>query len=136
MMKLATAIFTLCVMALLAPGMAPAQESGGWKFRITPYLWMLGLDGTTAALGNDVPVEADFGDILDNLNVALMANMELNNGTWFVVLDATWADLEMSIDTGGPIGGNVEVQMILFDALVGISLNDNFDVYASARYFD
>ncbi len=134
--KLASVVLILGVSMMFIPGVAPAQESDGWQFRITPYIWMLGLDGTTAALGNDVPLEADFGDILDLLNIALSANMELNNGKWFVVLDPMWADLEAPIDTGGPIGGKVEIQLLIIDALVGISLSEHFDVYAGARYYD
>ena len=127
---------SLIVSASFWPGTASAQESDGWKFRITPYLWMLGLDGTTAALGNDVPVEATFSDILDNLNIALSANMEFNNGKWFVVVDPMWADLEMDIETGGPIAGKVEVELIILDALVGVAVHENFDVYIGARYYD
>jgi hypothetical protein len=134
--KLATAILTLSFSALLLPSVATAQESDGWDFRVTPYLWMLGMDGTTAALGNDVPLEADFGDILDLLNMALSVNMELNNGKFFVVLDPMWADLEAPIDTGTPIGGKVEIQLVIVDALVGLSLSEHFDVYAGARYYD
>jgi hypothetical protein len=134
--KSSAAIFTLGAVILFAPAITTAQESDGWNFRITPYLWMLGLDGTTAALGSDVPVEADFGDILDLLNVALSANMEFNNGTWFVVLDPMWADLEAPIETGGPIGGKTEIELIIVDALVGMSLSEHFDVYAGARYYD
>lgn len=134
--KLATAILTLSISALLMPGVVAAQESDGWNFRISPYIWMLGLDGTTAALGNDVPLEADFGDILDLLNVALSANMEFNNGKWFVVLDPMWASLEAPIDTGGPIGGKVEIELIIIDALVGVNVAEHFDIYAGARYYD
>lgn len=134
--KLATAVLTLCVSIMLTPGITTAQESDGWEFRLTPYLWALSLDGTTAALGNDVPVKADFGDLLDLLNLAFSANMELNNGKWFVILDPMWADLEAPIDTGGPIGGNVEIELIIFTALAGVSLTEHFDIYAGARYYD
>ena len=134
--KLATAILTLCVSIMLTPGITTAQESDGWEFRLTPYLWALALDGTTAALGNDVPVEADFGDLLDLLNFAFSANMELSNGKWFVILDPMYADLEAPIEPGGPIGGKVEIELVILDALVGFSLNENFDVYAGARYYD
>lgn len=129
-------ILIIMVCVLSTPGVVTAQESDGWNFRITPYIWMLALDGTTAAMGNDVPLKADFGDILDLLNIALSANMELNNGKWFVVLDPMWADLEAPIDTGGPIGGNVEITLVIIDALVGISLSEHFDIYAGARYYD
>jgi len=134
--KLTAAVLTLSVLIAIAPGVATAQESDGWNFRITPYIWMLGLDGTTAALGSDVPLKADFGDILDLLNVALSANMEFNNGKWFVVLDPMWASLEAPIDTGGPIGGKVEIELIIIDALVGMNLSEHFDVYAGVRYYD
>lgn len=133
--KLATAILTLSVLIMFAPGVTTAQESDGWDFRLTTYLWMLGLDGTTAALGNDVPIDADFSDILDKLNLALSANMELNNGKWFVVLDPMWADLEMSIDTAGP-SGKVKIQLIIIDALVGVNVAEHFDIYVGARYND
>ena len=134
--KLTTAILTLSVLIMFAPGVTTAQESDGWNFRITPYLWMLGLDGTTAALGSDVPIKADFGDILDLLNLALMANMEFNNGTWFVVLDTQWSDLEAPIETGGPFGGKIEIELIIIDGLVGVAVHENIDIYIGARYYD
>ena len=134
--KLASVVLILGVSIMFTPGVTTAQESGGWEFRLTPYLWALSLDGTTAALGNDVPLEADFGDILDLLNIALSANMELNNGKWFFILDPMWADLEAPIDTGGPIGGKVEIELIITSVLAGVSLTEHFDIYAGARYYD
>ena len=133
---LAATILTLSVSALVTPGVVNAQQSEGWSFRITPYLWAVGLDGTTAALGQDVAVDVDFTDILDLLNLALMANMEFNNGTWFVVLDTQWGDLEAPIETGGPIGGKIEIELIIMDALVGLTVHENFDIYIGARYYD
>ena len=134
--KLASVVLMLGVSIMFTPGLSTAQESDGWNFRVTPYLWMLALDGTTAALGNDVPLDASFGDILDLLNIALSVNMELNNGKWFVVLDPMWASLEAPIDTGGPIGGKVEIELLIIDALVGVNLSEHFDVYAGVRYYD
>ncbi|MEO2177563.1 MAG: hypothetical protein ABGY96_26195 [bacterium] len=124
-----TILIVIMVSVLLMPRVATAQESDGWTFCITPYLWLLALDGKTAALGNDVPVDADFGDILDNLNIAVSANMELNNGKWFVVVDPMWSSLEMPIETDGPFGGDVEVELLIVDALVGMSVTENFDIY-------
>ena len=133
---LAATILSLSVSALLMPGVVNAQESRGWSFRVTPYLWALSLDGTTAALGNDVGVDADFGDLLDLVNFAFSANMEFNNGKWFVVLDPMYADLEAPIETGGPIGGITEIELVILDTLVGFKIAEHFDVYAGARYYD
>lgn len=131
------AMMVLCVALALSTTPASAQQSGS-SFRITPYIWFLGLDGTTAVLGQDSDIEADFGDILDLLNIALMVNMEWNTGQWFFVLDPMWSSLETDFVTPGPlpVSGKVDVDIIIADALVGYVINDNVDVYAGARYYD
>lgn len=134
--SVATAILAV---AMALPNSATAQRTDESFFRITPYLWMLGLDGTTAVLGQDTDVDASFSDILDVLNIALSVNMEWNTqSNWFFVLDPMWADLEMGIESigGTPAGGKVEIELIIADALVGYSVNENFGVYAGARYYD
>ena len=129
-------------LALAFPIHAAAQRTDESYFRITPYLWMLGLDGTTAVLGDDADVDASFSDILDVLNIALSVNMEWNTqSNWFFVLDPMWADLEMDFAVPSPpaplpITGKVEIELIIADALVGYSVNENFGVYAGARYYD
>ena len=135
---LTAAILTLAVSTSIWPGTATAQENDGWKFRISPYLWMLGLDGTTAALGSDVEVDASFGDILDKLNIALSANMELSNGKFFVVFDPMYAQLETEYagTGGGPVGGKIDIDMLIADLDVGFSMDENFDFYAGLRYYD
>lgn len=135
---LTAAILSLTISASIWPGTATAQESDGWKFRITPYLWMLGLDGTTAALGNDVDVDASFSDIVDVLNIALSANMELSKGKFFVIFDTMYAQLETDYagPGGGPVGGTADIDMVIADLDVGFSINENFDLYAGARYYD
>jgi hypothetical protein len=132
------ALTFMATTASLSPGVALAQQDSDSFFRVTPYLWMLGLDGTTAVLGQDTDVEADFSDILDVLNIALSVNMEWNRGQWFFVLDPLWADLEMDFATPDPLPatGKVEIELIIADAMVGYEINDNFDVYAGARYYD
>ena len=133
---LTAATLCLVVSASIWPGTVSAQESDSWKFRITPYLWMLGLDGTTAVLGQDVEVDASFSDILDVLNIALSANMELSKGQFFVVFDPMYAQLEMDFAGPGPIAGKIEVDMVIADLDVGYSANENFDIYAGLRYYD
>jgi hypothetical protein len=101
-------------------------------------MWFLGLDGTTAVAGQDAAVDASFSDIFDVLNIALMLNMEWNNGKWFVVVDPMWSELETEYATPGPIpgGGNIDVTMWLVDALAGYMVNENVGVYAGVRYYE
>ena len=140
-LKVTIVMLVVSSAAMFTPGQATAQQSGGVDFRVTPYLWMLGIDGTTAVLGQDTDFDMDFGDILDVLNIALSVNMEWNTGQWFFVLDPMWADLEADFAVPSPpaplpITGKIEIELIIADALVGYVLNENFDIYAGARYYD
>lgn len=133
---LAVATLSLIIAAPFWASAVSAQESDDWKFRVTPYLWMLGLDGTTAVLGSNVAVDAGFSDILDALNVALSANMELSKGKFFMVLDPMYAQLETDFSGPGPVGGNIKIDMWIVDFNAGYSISENFDVYAGARLYD
>jgi hypothetical protein len=140
--KLSVLILALGATGFLASGPVAAQQNSDSYFRVTPYLWMLGLDGTTAVLGQDTDVDASFSDILDVLNIALSVNMEWNTrGNWFFVLDPMWSELEMDFAVPSPpaplpINGKVEIELIIMDAHVGYEINDYFDIYAGGRYYD
>jgi hypothetical protein len=135
---LTAAILSLTVSASLWSGAINAQESDNWEFRLTPYLWFLGLDGTTSVLGQDVDVDASFGDILDVLNIALFVNMELSKGKFFVVFDPMYSQLEAEFETSGSLttGGTVDIDMVIADLNVGYKIGENFDLYAGMRYYD
>jgi hypothetical protein len=137
---LGAAILSLTVSASFYPGAAMAAESDDWKFRISPYLWMMGLEGTTAVLGQDADVDASFSDILDVLNIALSVNMELSKGNFFIVFDPLYAQLEADFvgpgGGGGPVGGKIDIDMMIVDLNLGYSFNENFGIYAGARYYD
>jgi hypothetical protein len=135
---LAVATIILIVSASLRSGTAAAQESDEWKFRITPYLWMLSLEGTTAALGQDVDVDASFSDIFDVLNIALFINMELSKGNFFVFFDPMYTQLEADFagPEGSTVGGKMEVDIVIADLAFGYSFDQYFGVYAGARYYD
>jgi len=139
--KLTITMMVLCSAAMFTPGLATAQQSSDSYFRVTPYIWFMSLDGTTAVLGQDTDVDMSFGDILDVLNIALSVNMEWNTGQWFFVLDPFWSDLEADFAVPSPpaplpISGKIEIELILVDAVVGYVLNENFDIYAGVRYYD
>lgn len=138
---LAIGLLTVVATAtLLGPREASAQRTDDSYFRVTPYLWALSLDGSTAApTGQDIPIDASFSDLLDNLNMALMINLEWNTKSdWFFLLDAMWANLESDFATPGPlpVAGNVDVEMTIYDGLVGYSINENLGVYIGARLND
>jgi hypothetical protein len=135
---LAVTILSLTISASFGPGTAMAAENDDWEFRISPYVWMMGLDGTTSILGQDANVDASFSDIFDVLNIALSANMELSKGKFFIVFDPLYAQLEADFagPIGGPVAGTVDVDMVIADLNVGYSFDENFGIYAGARHYD
>jgi hypothetical protein len=109
-------------MAGLAAGTgADAAEP---QFALTPYLWMAGVTGT---LGTTVPVipaqrvEADFGDVLSNLNaIPVMLAAEFRQGRFGVLADLMAISVEADTPPSGPAfsGGEVRLQKVIGSALL------------------
>jgi hypothetical protein len=101
---------------LFAAPVRAAEEpyDGAWRFTLTPYLWLPSLDGTLRFdLPNGSPnVSASAGDILENLDFALMATGDVRKGNWSVFTDFIYLDLSNDNSTvrsvTGP-GGMVEI---------------------------
>ena len=71
-----------------APGFA--DESGGWSYSFTPYIFALGMKADVATLppAPSAEVDVSFGDILDNLDIAFMGVGEARKGKFGI-----WGDL-------------------------------------------
>lgn len=80
-----------------------ATGSSSWSFKAAPYLWATGINGSVGVLGFPAqPVDLDFGDILDTLDIGFMGVMEARSGPYVVGIDVTYARLSQSVGT--PIG--------------------------------
>ncbi len=101
--------------ALVACGVASAQNSDAWRWSVTPYLW--GSDVSTDVTfpsGQAVGGELSFEDILDKLDFAAMVHVEGHRGDWGMLFDATYVD--MSDDaTNGPVATTVEAKVGLYE---------------------
>ena len=89
------------LLAAAALGGSPAavqEESAAatapWELSLTPYLWATALKGDAGVGGVSTDVDASFGDILDNLDGALMLEGELRKGRFGLISDTIYADLE------------------------------------------
>ena len=126
--------------ALFGPSEVAAQRADESFFRVTPYIWALSLDGATGLpSGDDLPVDASFSDLLDKLNMALMVDLEWNTRSgWFFLVDGMWANLESDFSTPGPlpVTGTTDIEMFLYEGLIGYSLNENLGAYIGARIYD
>lgn len=80
------------LVALALPLTAAAQSSapagpGQWQYRLTPYLWGAGLEGTVGKLGRRAHVDKGFGDILDELELGGMVGLEAWRGRYGLLGD-------------------------------------------------
>jgi opacity protein-like surface antigen len=126
-------IITLAV--VLAAWTAHAQEKS-WEFKLTPYLWTLGMEGDLGVGGLTAPVDIKFTDAIKNLSMGGMLAAEAHNGTWGVLLDGTYLRLTQDEDTRiGRVDVEVE-EWILQGALVYRIIQaekTHIDVGAGAR---
>jgi len=114
-----------CAGALMA-GLAAGADADAAEphVALTPYLWIAGVTGT---LGTAVPaiptqrVEADFGDVLSNLNaVPVMLGGEFRQGRFGILADVIAISVEADTKTPGPLfsGGEARLRQVIGSALL------------------
>jgi hypothetical protein len=97
-----------------------ATTAGGWSFGLTPYIWFASLKGDVGAISGLPPasVDADFGDIIENTDIALMLAAEARLGRFGIVTDLSYLALSADGATPGPLFGGAEVDTSTFFATV------------------
>lgn len=80
---------------------AGAAEEG-WNFKLTPYLWALGVDGEVGAGRAVASVDVDFIDAVEDLELGGMLSAEASYGRWSILGDAAY--LRLKDDAGSPLG--------------------------------
>lgn len=117
---LSTSAFSADLISAAAPDPA-AADAPGWTYSVTPYFWAAGLSGQTSQLGLPViDIDADFSDILDNLDFAAMVIGEARNGPYSLFGDLIYTKLSSGAAT--PLGiaaTSVEVEASTFAGLAG-----------------
>ena len=103
------------LVALLLPAAALAQDAPeGWRFAVTPYLWLPNVNGTLKysppPSGTGAPeVNTGPNNYLENLSAVLMLSGEARKGRWSVLSDFIYLDFngEKSSVKSVNFGGNV-----------------------------
>ena len=107
------------LVAVLAGASTQAEERtshvDGWEFTFAPYLWMAGLDGDVTVKGTKSSVDADFGDILDNLDTGAQGYFELRNDNWGVYGDFMYIKVANDAKVG-PVSIDVESSTTMAEA--------------------
>ncbi len=94
------------VLVSLPAAAAEAVTGDGWEISLTPYVWATALNGDVAVGGVEAKVDADFNDVLDNLNIAAMLKAEVRKGRFGILSDTVFAQLE---DSGAVGDGRLDI---------------------------
>ncbi len=123
----------------------PSSRDDGWKFELRPYLWAVNLKGDLGVNGIVTPVDLSFGDILENLDMALAATFSVEKGPWHLVIDGSYLKLSASIspsnfelfDTVGIQSQMLIAQASIFRRIAEWGENDQnyFEVGLGARVY-
>lgn len=110
---------------VLPTSSAPAIEDR-LTFVFAPYVWAAGIEGKSAQFGlPTVDLDVSFGDILGNLDIAVMAVAEVRYGKIGLFTDLVFADIGTgSNPTPGPLFGSVraDVQSLFFTPMLSYRL--------------
>ncbi|MGH2342340.1 hypothetical protein ACRC7T_12750 [Segnochrobactraceae bacterium EtOH-i3] len=112
------------------PAPAPAAEPApiaikppsDWKFQVTLYGWATAMDGTIGVRGlKPAKVNMSAGDVLSDLNGALMGSFLAQNANWTVLLDLIFADVSDKVHLGprGGVTAKMALQQIIGSGVVG-----------------
>ena len=118
-----------------------AFAGSNWEYSLEPYILAASIEGD-AGVGRitGAPVNVDFSDILENLEMAFMIHGEaVNSSQWGIMLDYGFMDL--GADISGPLGGviNSEISQNIMEFLVfkrQLLNNRSYDIYAGIRWWD
>lgn len=87
-----------CALGLLAGSQAWAQSAESstteaWRFQLTPYVWMAGLDGKVRPFGGapTAHMNKSFSEVLDNLDAAAFINGTARKGNYVLQGDLSYA---------------------------------------------
>lgn len=146
------AVVSLCLVTILpaqagtsAPPLEqslsmPANAAPEWKVRTALYGWAQSLEGDVTVRDNTIPVDLDFGDLLEDLDMGFMGMIAVEYGRWGFLLDLNYASVSDSLPTPfGIISRSIDFEMEqwLANSLFSYGLVHNgstvLDVLAGAR---
>ena len=131
----AAAACCLATTASAAGGIRTDKGETDWEVLLAPYLWGTSIKGTSQ-VGPLPPVDVDasFGDIFSNLNMAMSLHTEFHRGKWALVIDPTYISLEMEADSGGAVTPEAEVDIWFVEFWGSYEIVDNWEILGGGRW--
>lgn len=84
----------LCAVVIATPAISTAQVSDERDWKVTPYLWTVGIDGTATLGGYEQDLDISFSDVLSDFDFGGSVFTEFGKGHHAVSLDYTYIRLK------------------------------------------
>ncbi|OYR22004.1 hypothetical protein CEV31_0361 [Brucella thiophenivorans] len=81
-----------------APVHAEIQDQQHWRVIFSPYVWGASLNGNAGLLGFSSKVDVPFRETFKNLDMSLMGNIEITNGTYGAYFDGQYTKTSQGED--------------------------------------
>ena len=112
-------------------------EDQGWKYALTPYLWMVGVDADLEVGGVATSADVSFSDIWDDLDIGGLLFFSASKNRWGIFADGQY--LEISADES-VAGIKIDIKTKFFLSEVGAAYRFGepeqfFEVLGGGRYF-
>ena len=121
-------IITLCaallmlIPATINTSQAAEVDPDKWQFKITPYLWIATIKGSTDSDGSDIDFDTDYRFLtLDNLSGAFFIAASASKGRWTWQTDLVYLNFSDDI-TQGPIDTGIDLKGGVIELSAGYKL--------------
>jgi len=125
---------------LLAGSAGYAAEPKGWKFELTPYVWMAGMSGDITVNGHYAEFDKSASDLLKGLDVggSLFATVQYDRFVLWGQVDYFSLSTDQLDVEDQPQGGKLDAKTLIGEAAVGYQIDgwaegQTFDIMVGAR---
>jgi len=112
---------TLVVAGVMAGAVGFAAEPEGWKFEITPYAWLAGMEGDITVNGQKADFEKSASDLLDyvDLGASVRLGAEYNRFMIGALVDYFSLSTDQLDVEDRPQGGSLDAKTLLLEGSAG-----------------
>lgn len=132
----ASALPGVVLAALLAGSTTRAQgDDPGWSWRVAPFLWTAGIEGSHGIGPAEFDFDVDFSDIWDNLESAGLVFVEARREDVAILGDVVYLGLDLDGETalGGDVDADVDTTILELASLYQLP-GGPFELGAGLRY--
>lgn len=125
---------------LTAGATAFAAEPQGWKFELSPYAWLTGIEGDATVRGHEAEFDKSFGDLFDSVELGASVSLLAQYNRFLIRGAVDYFQLDsdrMDVDDQ-PQHGSLETKTLLGEVGVGYQIDgwmegQTFDFLIGAR---